>query len=145
MPIQGELFPAASLFTLLKACHMRRTVITPRFFSNQPTWNVDIGGDVTLGQIAYAYIDGTCQGWLPRGRVLVDVARGYEYEPIRTWVDIEPGQQHLTLKLKRWIDMKAEGFYSGDTHVHFLSAQGSLTEAQAEDLNVVNLLQSQWG
>lgn len=114
-------------------------------YSNQPTWNVDTGGDVTLGQIAYAYIDGSCQGWLPRGRVLVDVARGYEYEPIRTWVDIEPGQQHLKLELKRWIDMKAEGFYSGDTHVHFLSAQGSLNEAQAEDLNVVNLLQSQWG
>ena len=114
-------------------------------YSNQPTWNMDIGGDVTLGQIAYAYIDGTCQGWLPRGRVLVDVARGYEYEPIRTWVNIEPGQQHLRLELKRWIDMKSEGFYSGDTHVHFLSAQGSLTEAQAENLNVVNLLQSQWG
>ncbi|MDE2857188.1 MAG: CehA/McbA family metallohydrolase [Chloroflexota bacterium] len=114
-------------------------------YSNQPTWNVDIGGDVTLGQIAYAYIDGTCQGWLPRGRVLVDVARGYEYEPIRTWVDIEPGQRELKLELKRWIDMKAQGFFSGDTHVHFLSAQGSMTEAQAEDLNVVNLLQSQWG
>jgi len=114
-------------------------------YSNQPTWNVDIGGDVTLGQIAYAYIDGTCQGWLPRGRVLVDVARGYEYEPTRTWVDIEPGQQELKLELKRWIDMKAQGYFSGDTHVHFLSAQGSMTEAQAEDLNVVNLLQSQWG
>lgn len=114
-------------------------------YSNQPTWNVDIGGDVTLGQIAYAYIDGTCQGWLPRGRVLVDVARGYEYEPIRTWVDIETGQQELKLELKRWIDMKSQGYFSGDTHVHFLSAQGSLTEAQAEDLNVVNLLQSQWG
>lgn len=114
-------------------------------YSNQPTWNVDIGGDVTLGQIAYAYIDGTCQGWLPRGRVLVDVARGYEYEPIRAWVDIEPGQRQLQLRLKRWIDMKSQGYFSGDTHVHFLSAQGSLTEAQAEDLNVVNLLQSQWG
>ena len=114
-------------------------------YSNQPTWNVDIGGDVTLGQIAYAYIDGTCQGWLPRGRVLVDVARGYEYEPLRTWMDIEPGQQELKLEVKRWIDMKAQGYFSGDTHVHFLSAQGSMTEAQAEDLNVVNLLQSQWG
>ena len=41
--------------------------------------------------------------------------------------------------------MKSQGYFSGDTHVHFLSAQGSLTEAQAEDLNVVNLLQSQWG
>ncbi len=29
--------------------------------------------------------------------------------------------------------------------MHFLSAQGALTEQQGEDLNVVNLLQSQWG
>ena len=61
-------------------------------YSNQQTWNNDVGGDVTLGQIAYAYINGKCEGWLPRGRVLVDVARGFEYEPLRTWVDIEPGQ-----------------------------------------------------
>jgi hypothetical protein len=114
-------------------------------FSDLDTWNVDIGGDIRLGQIAYAYIDGTCQGWLPRGRVLVDIACGYEYEPIRKWVDIEPGQQHLTLQLDRWIDMNAEGYFSGDTHVHFLSSQGASTEAQAEGLNVVNLLQSQWG
>jgi hypothetical protein len=114
-------------------------------FSNLDTWNVDVGGDVRLGQIAYAYIDGTCEGWLPRGRVLVDVACGYEYEPVRQWVEIEPGQQHLALQLDRWIDMNAEGYYSGDTHVHFLSAQGAANEARAEGLNVVNLLQSQWG
>src|SRR5207302_4990586 len=43
--------------------------------SNLGTWHVDIGGDVRLGQISYAYIDGRCQGWLPRGDLLVDVAR----------------------------------------------------------------------
>ncbi|NJN43704.1 MAG: hypothetical protein HC806_02515 [Anaerolineae bacterium] len=114
-------------------------------FSNLDTWNLDIGGDVRLGQISYAYTDGTCQGWLPRGRVLVDVACGYEYVPLRTWVTIEPGQQHLTLELDRWINMNEQGYFSGDTHVHFLSTQGALNEARAEDLNVVNLLQSQWG
>ncbi len=114
-------------------------------FSNLDTWNVDVGGDLRLGQIAYAYTDGTCEGWLPRGRVLVDMARGYEYEPVRKWVEIAPGQQHLTLQLDRWIDMNAAGYYSGDTHVHFLSAQGAATEARAEGLNVVNLLMSQWG
>ena len=113
--------------------------------SNMGSWHIDVGGDVRLGQITYAYIDGTCQGWLPRGQVLVDVARGYEYEPLRTQVEIKPGQQHLELRLKRWCDMNKEGWYSGDSHVHFLSAQGSLTEARGEDLNVVNLLQSQWG
>ncbi len=114
-------------------------------FSNLDSWNVDIGGDVRLGQIAYAYIDGTCEGWLPRGRVLVDIACGYEYQPVRQWVEIAPGQQHLTLQIDRWIDMNAAGYYSGDTHVHFLSAQGAANEARAEGLNVVNLLQSQWG
>ena len=52
--------------------------------SNQGTWHIDIGGDVRLGQITYAIIDGKCEGWLPRGKVIVDVARGFEYEPIRT-------------------------------------------------------------
>ena len=113
--------------------------------SNLDTWHIDVGGDLRLGQITYAYIDGTCQGWLPRGEVVVDVARGFEYEPLRTRVTIEPGKRELTLQLKRWTDMNAQGWYSGDSHVHFLSTQGSHMESQAEDLNVVNLLQSQWG
>ena len=113
--------------------------------SNLDTWHVDVGGDVRLGQITYAYIDGTCEGWLPRGEVLVDVARGPEYEPLRTKVKIEPGQREVTLRIKRWIDMNRRGWYSGDSHVHFLSTQGSHIESQAEDLNVVNLLQAQWG
>ncbi|HLZ55911.1 MAG TPA: CehA/McbA family metallohydrolase [Ktedonosporobacter sp.] len=116
-----------------------------RINSNMGTWHIDVGGDVRLGSMSYAYIDGTCQGWLPRGEVLVDVARGFEYEPIRTRVTITPGQQELTLRLKRWRNMNKERWFSGDTHVHFLSTQGSHTEAQGEDLNVVNLLLSQWG
>lgn len=113
--------------------------------SNLGTWHVDIGGDLRLGQITYAYIDGRCQGWLPRGEVLVDVARGFEYEPLRKRVRIEPGQTELTLRLKRWTNMNAQRWFSGDSHVHFLGAQGAHREAQGEDLNVVNLLQSQWG
>jgi hypothetical protein len=113
--------------------------------SDMGTWHIDIGGDLHLGQITYAYIDGRCQGWLPRGEVIVDVARGYEYEPLRTRVNIEPGQQELTLRLKRWTNMNQQRWFSGDSHVHFLGGQGAHHEAQAEDLNVVNLLASQWG
>jgi hypothetical protein len=113
--------------------------------NNIHTWHQDIGGDLRLGQITYAYIDGKCQGWLPRGEVLVDIARGFEYEPLRAKVRIERGQRELTLRLKRWRDMNAARWFSGDTHVHFLGTQGAHTEAAGEDLNVVNLLQSQWG
>ena len=58
---------------------------------------------------------------------------------------IEPGQRELTLRLKRWTNMNAQRWFSGDSHVHFLGANGAHREAQGEDLNVVNLLQSQWG
>ena len=113
--------------------------------SNMPSWHIDVGGDVRLGQISYAYIDGTCQGWLPRGEVLVDVARGYEYEPLRQKIELLPGQRELTLRLKRWTDQRAERWFPGDTHVHFLSTQGCHYEARGEDLSVVNLMLSQWG
>lgn len=116
-----------------------------QLLSNLGTWHTDIGGDLRLGQITYAYIDGKCQGWLPRGEVVVDVARGFEYEPLRARVEIGRDQRDLTLRLKRWTDMNASRWFSGDTHVHFLGAQGAHREAQGEDLNVVNLLQSQWG
>lgn len=113
--------------------------------SNLGTWHADVGGDVRLGQMTYAYTDGACQGWLPRGEVIVDVARGFEYTPLRTRVTIAPGQQRLELRLKRFRDMATERWFSGDTHVHFLSTQGSFFEARGEDLGVVNLLLSQWG
>src|SRR5205823_4376967 len=77
-------------------------------------WYVDVGGDLRLGQSVYAYVDGTCQGWLPRGDVIVDVARGFEYEPLRARVQIAPGQQRLELKIKRWRDMNRERWFSGD-------------------------------
>jgi hypothetical protein len=113
--------------------------------SDLGTWHIDVGGDMRLGRVTYAYIDGTCQGWLPRGDVVVDAARGFEYEPLRERVRIAPGQRELVLRLKRWTSMNTAGWFSGDSHVHFLSTQGSLLEQQGEDLNVVNLLQSQWG
>jgi hypothetical protein len=113
--------------------------------SDIESWHVDVGGDVRLGRVTYAYIDGTCQGWLPRGEVIVEVARGFEYEPLRERLTIAPGQRELVLTLRRWTSMNDRGWFSGDSHVHFLSAQGASLEQRGEDLNVVNLLQSQWG
>ena len=112
---------------------------------NLGSWHYDVGGDIRLGQRSYAYIDGTCQGWLPRGDVIVDVARGFEYEPLRQTVRIEPGQRDLTLRIGRVADMASEGWWSGDSHVHFLSTPGAQLEQRGEDLRVVNLLQTQWG
>ena len=108
-------------------------------------WFEDLGGDCKVRGTPYAYIDGTCQIDLPIGPVYVEAVRGFEYQPVRQKLEIKPGQRHLTLKLKRAFDMKDSGYYSGDTHVHFLSSQSAHLEAAAEDLNVTHLLASQWG
>ena len=108
-------------------------------------WFEDMGGDCKVNGVPYAYIDGTCQIDLPVGAVYAELVRGFEYEPVRKLVEIKPGQRDLTLKMKRAFDMKKRGWYSGDTHVHFLSSQSAHLEAAAEDLNVTHLLASQWG
>jgi hypothetical protein len=75
----------------------------------------------------------------------VDVAQGFEYLPFRGRLAIAQGQQELQVRLRRWADLNGEGWYSGDTHVHFLSPSGGITEARGEGVNVVNVLQAQWG
>jgi hypothetical protein len=113
--------------------------------SDGGTWNLDIGGDVRLGSYTYAFIDGACEGWLPIGEVAVEVSHGFHYRPLVAKMHIEPGQQQLDLTLHRVFDPRDDGYYSGDTHVHFVSTHGAEMEARAEDVDVVNLLLSQWG
>ena len=38
-------------------------------------------------------------------QLIVDVARGFEYEPFRGRVQIKPGQRELTLTLKELCDL----------------------------------------
>ncbi|MFG1955165.1 CehA/McbA family metallohydrolase [Micromonospora sp. NPDC048830] len=113
--------------------------------SDGNTWNLDIGGDVRLGQRSYAYVDGTFEGWLSHGTVIVEVARGFDYTPLRQEVTIQPGQRNLELRLSPFFDPEADGYVAGDTHVHFVSTLGAELEARGEGVRVANLLMSQWG
>jgi len=108
-------------------------------------WFEDYGADLKLGSTQYAYVDGRFQIELPIGEVYVEIAKGFEYEPIRQRLHIAPGQRELRLHIQRAMDLRREGWVTADTHVHFISPQTSWLEAQAEGLNLVNLLASQWG
>jgi hypothetical protein len=46
---------------------------------------------------------------------------------------------------ERCFVLASEGWWSGDSHVHFLSTPGAQLEQRGENLRVVNLLQTQWG
>jgi hypothetical protein len=113
--------------------------------SDLDSWHIDVGADVRLGRTTYAYADGACEGWLPRGQVRVRVTRGFDYQPVDAIVPVGDDTRELTLRVKRLFDPARDGWHSGDTHVHFVSSFGGLKEAAAEGVSVVHLLQSQWG
>lgn len=72
---------------------------------------------------------------LPPGRYTFTVARGKEYLREIRAIEVAPGMSRLDFRLRRWSDMSAAGWYSGDTHVHRPAAElGNLI--LAEDVNV---------
>ena len=106
-------------------------------------WRQDVGGDVTIGDKTFAYVAPRFVADLPAGDLVVEVHKGMEYEP--TLVSIAAGENAPVIEIKRWTDSNASGWYSGDTHVHFLDDHHSLLEIRAEDLNVINVLATKWG
>jgi hypothetical protein len=72
------------------------------------------------------------------GGVTVEIRRGLETLPLKETVS--PGAR--TFRLKRWISMSGAGYLSGDTHVHFLDLGQCHLQMRAEDLQVLNLLTS---
>ncbi len=72
---------------------------------------------------------------LPQGRYTVTVERGKEYLPETRVVTVGKAPVDLKFELRRWTDMAARGWYSGETHVH-RAAEDLPTLMLAEDLNV---------
>lgn len=108
-------------------------------------WFEDYGGDLKLGDMSYAYVPGSFQIELPVGEVYVEIWKGFEYAPLRKKLHIRPGQRELKLTINRSVDLRSEGWLTADTHVHFISPQTAWLEGQAEGVNLINLLASQWG
>ncbi|HET6575023.1 MAG TPA: CehA/McbA family metallohydrolase [Fimbriiglobus sp.] len=103
--------------------------------------NEDVGGNLCVGRERFAYIDGSCEVRLPAGVPLrVQATKGPEYEPLDQTVILGPGKMALRFALKRWSDLRADGWHPGDTRAHFLSPHTAALEAAAEDVAVVNLL-----
>jgi hypothetical protein len=100
----------------------------------------DYGADIKLMDASFAYIDGTFMVDLPPGEVYVEITKGFEHQAVRQKLEIAPGQRELTLEIPRLANLRAKGWVTSDTHVHYLSPSTALLEAQAEGLNLINLL-----
>ena len=69
------------------------------------------------------------------GPYMIRIERGLEYIPEEIDVDV-PGRTSFAVRLRRWIDMQREGWYSADMHVHRDPADIPLI-LRAEDLAFV--------
>ncbi len=84
---------------------------------------------------------------VPTGQYAVRAFKGIEYRVAKREAEIRRNETTaLTIRLERWIDMPAVGWYSADDHLHIARPNARFDDTiarwmQAEDLHVANLLQ----
>lgn len=85
---------------------------------------------------------------LPPGKWRISLEHGNEYLPIHDEFTLTSKQKKLTktFLLKRWINLPARGWYSGDVHVHHPThkpafKQYLLDYGKAEDVHIINMLE----
>lgn len=83
---------------------------------------------------------------VPAGTYRLIASKGPEYLPHDQTITVTPGPANVEkFVFRRWIDMAARGWYSGDTHFHYARPNPESNEApklwaQAEDLRMGNIL-----
>ncbi|HOQ44267.1 MAG TPA: CehA/McbA family metallohydrolase [Bryobacteraceae bacterium] len=91
-------------------------------------------------QKRWCYVDGRFEAPGSGQGLKVEIWRGLETIPLEQTVTSSAGEQ--TFRLRRWINTREQGYMNGDTHVHYLALDQCHLQMRAEDLEVLNLLTS---
>lgn len=110
-----------------------------------PAWFEDYSTDLVHGDHICVYIPGEISVDLPLGEIFLEVTKGFEIAPLRKTIEVTGDTDEITIELDRVLHWRDRGWVTADTHVHFLSPGTAMLEGAAEDVNVINLLASQWG
>jgi hypothetical protein len=75
--------------------------------------------------------------------IFLEIRYGLESIPIQETIYFNDSSlREMVFKVNRWTNMAANGYYCGDTHVHYLNPSSAHLQMRAEDLHVVNILTS---
>src|SRR5579871_4375692 len=100
-------------------------------------------GDVRFQSRRYSYVDGEFRVDPRRLPVEYQVIKGYEYTIMAGELNARNGRDGIvTIPLTRWSAISERGWYAGDNHIHHVSPKTCRLEMDAEDLNVANILTS---
>jgi hypothetical protein len=100
-------------------------------------------GDVSFQSRRFFYADGELLFDPSRLPIRYEAVKGYEY--LIGEGEIRPGDLRdgsYKVALRRWSDLAGGGWYSGDIHIHHIAPRTCRLEMDAEDLNVANILTS---
>ena len=108
--------------------------------------NADYGQP--FGGDYYFYSGGSFEVMMPPKKATLEVVKGFEYAPISKQILIVPNQStEIEIRLKKPVNFRQQGWFSGDTHVHpnvyndhLIRPSDVLLIAKAEDLNLPHLL-----
>lgn len=108
--------------------------------------NADYGQP--FGGDYYFYSGGDFQVDLPPGDATLEVVKGFEYQPVSQAVSIAAGGSGTAeVRLQKPFELRRQGWFSGDTHIHpnvyddrLIRPADVLLIARAEDLNLPHLL-----
>ncbi|MBX3177678.1 MAG: CehA/McbA family metallohydrolase [Candidatus Hydrogenedentes bacterium] len=82
----------------------------------------------------FFYCDGDESIRVPAGTATIEVWKGLEYRPVRESITLEASAaRDVTVSIARTLDMAAEGWFSGDPHIH-LNRRNAAEEERALDL-----------
>ena len=102
------------------------------------------GGDVILDHgRRFAYVNGLFSIVLPAGAVIrIEIVKGFAYKIYNDSIIVSATPEAIDIRLEKWFEFPGETWMSGDVHVHHIDPETALLEMQAEDLNVCNILTS---
>jgi hypothetical protein len=90
---------------------------------------------VAPGYTAHFVSTGTAELAVPAGTCTVRVERGPEHRVVQRRVDVGPAGARTVAVPERWVDLAAEGWWSGDLHVH-RPLEDAAAVLRSEDLHV---------
>ena len=103
----------------------------------------EAGGDVMLdNNRRFAYVEGASTFQLPEARLRFEVIKGYAYTFYDTTIQITAQTDSIYIQLKKWFAFPDKTWRSGDVHVHHIDPATALLEMKAEDIDVCNILTS---
>ncbi|XOV94967.1 MAG: CehA/McbA family metallohydrolase [Bacteroidota bacterium] len=88
----------------------------------------------------FAYVDGSFSFYSASDSVRIEVVKGFHYRINDQKILLKKDDEPITINLEKAFVLPAEPWYTGDVHVHHINKESALLEMKAEDVNVTNLL-----